>query len=311
MQKQIERLYGHQHKTTVTSNNEKGESGGGFFSKRFGLTKQKSETNGKSNGNNNHCETTGSGNGPLDFKPLKVPAVFRLLRPEFREQLKSHSCQIPGDRTSPSAKERIVPIQMEKDSEKPQQKPATSPVKPALPAKPTSPVNNESPKKIVPPKKPERSPEKVKNGNSDPTTEKSSPTPKSPDHTLFSSPKPYEKPAFNENQPTTPIKSPTENPPLSSSKLVANCMANRAEVNQVEEEEEEIDEDLVQEMIVYDDQDNEFVDTAPVERSLLTTILEEDNESTASAGSQVNLVKVQEVQDGHYFIKVRLIKTCF
>ena len=30
----------------------------------------------------------------LDFKPLKVPAVFRLLRPEFREQLKSHSCQV-------------------------------------------------------------------------------------------------------------------------------------------------------------------------------------------------------------------------
>ena len=30
----------------------------------------------------------------LDFKPLKIPAVFRLLRPEFREQLKSHSCQV-------------------------------------------------------------------------------------------------------------------------------------------------------------------------------------------------------------------------
>ena len=36
----------------------------------------------------------GEGNNALDFKPLKVPAVFRLLRPEFREQLKSHSCQV-------------------------------------------------------------------------------------------------------------------------------------------------------------------------------------------------------------------------
>ena len=43
----------------------------------------------------------------LDFKPLKVPAVFRLLRPEFREQLKSHSCQVQiptenGDSSSSS-----------------------------------------------------------------------------------------------------------------------------------------------------------------------------------------------------------------
>merc|ERR1719420_1942523 len=64
---------------------------------------------------------------PLDFKPLKVPAVFRLLRPEFREQLKSNSCQIPGDRTSPvkepntaaakdtspAKKERVIPVVVE------------------------------------------------------------------------------------------------------------------------------------------------------------------------------------------------------
>ena len=30
----------------------------------------------------------------LECRTLKIPAVFRLLRPEFREQLKSHSCQV-------------------------------------------------------------------------------------------------------------------------------------------------------------------------------------------------------------------------
>ena len=38
-------------------------------------------------------------NSPLELKTLKVPAVFRLLRPEFREQLKNNSClrEIPTD----------------------------------------------------------------------------------------------------------------------------------------------------------------------------------------------------------------------
>ena len=76
---------------------------GGFFSKRFGISRQKDrhtandsriveERESTRNNNNN--------NGPLEFKQLKVPAVFRLLRPEFREQLKSSSCQIPSDQTT-------------------------------------------------------------------------------------------------------------------------------------------------------------------------------------------------------------------
>merc|ERR1719499_2071997 len=48
----------------------------------------------------------------MEFKPLKVPAVFRLLRPEFREQLKQSSCKvaIPDE---DSSKERIIPIRRE------------------------------------------------------------------------------------------------------------------------------------------------------------------------------------------------------
>jgi len=65
---------------------------------------KKRETQESSSENNNH---------PLDLKTLKVPAVFRLLRPEFREQLKLNSCQvgIPLDQSSaPPKKERIIPI---------------------------------------------------------------------------------------------------------------------------------------------------------------------------------------------------------
>ncbi|CAB4054496.1 unnamed protein product [Lepeophtheirus salmonis] len=68
---------------------------------------------------------------------LKVPAVFRLLRPEFREQLKMHSCtvEIPGEKTK---------------------KPL---IKPALPAKPTSPLMfPSSPVKESEPPKIEESP---------------------------------------------------------------------------------------------------------------------------------------------------------
>ena len=57
---------------------------------------------------------------PLELKTLKVPAVFRLLRPEFREQLKNNSCQQPMDFSatptssrSRSSAERIIPIAVE------------------------------------------------------------------------------------------------------------------------------------------------------------------------------------------------------
>ena len=74
-------------------------------------------------------------NSPLELKTLKVPAVFRLLRPEFREQLKSNSCQvkIPTDFSSTptssrtrsdrirqdqtrNSAERIIPIEVEENT---------------------------------------------------------------------------------------------------------------------------------------------------------------------------------------------------
>ena len=139
VQKQIERLYGgkvqtvrvlspESRKSPSSDQDDSADRKQGFFTKRFGISQQKelhtandskiyeertvrTSTNGTSPGSN-----------PLDFKPLKVPAVFRLLRPEFREQLKNNSCQIPNDQTSPSrilsiskspSKERVIPIQRE------------------------------------------------------------------------------------------------------------------------------------------------------------------------------------------------------
>ena len=96
-------------------------SSGGFFSRKFGLSKQKDKDRRLAEEERSRNGSGGGGGGdsassPLDFKPLKVPAVFRLLRPEFREQLKSNSCQIPGDRTSP-VKEPNAPSAAAKDAE--------------------------------------------------------------------------------------------------------------------------------------------------------------------------------------------------
>merc|ERR1712013_866274 len=55
--------------------------------------------------------------GPLEFKPLKVPAVFRLLRPEFREQLKQSSCKIAIPLEEGPKQERIIPIRREGEPE--------------------------------------------------------------------------------------------------------------------------------------------------------------------------------------------------
>lgn len=76
-------------------------NGGGFFSKRFGITKMKDHSTLRSEEHD----------VPGEIKPLKVPAVFKLLRPEFREQLKQSSCRVlmPDE----EGKERIIPIQRE------------------------------------------------------------------------------------------------------------------------------------------------------------------------------------------------------
>jgi hypothetical protein len=129
VQKQIERLYGGRvHSVRLTSPEPKSpesdemsphdtsdqKSSGGFFAKRFGIVKQRDYS---SKQLREPEEPTLEGH-PLDVKTLKVPAVFRLLRPEFREQLKLNSCQvrIPLDQSSaPPKKERIIPIVREND----------------------------------------------------------------------------------------------------------------------------------------------------------------------------------------------------
>lgn len=107
VQKQIERLYGAGKMTTVRltspepnhpANNTSLESSPESCEDNFGLF-------------NNHHKS------PLELKTLKVPAVFRLLRPEFREQLKSNSCQvkIPTDFNSTPKSSRIIPIKIERN----------------------------------------------------------------------------------------------------------------------------------------------------------------------------------------------------
>ena len=84
---------------------------GGFFAKRFGISKMKDHSTRKL------IDTNSSDNSPLEFKPLKVPAVFRLLRPEFREQLKQSSCKIAIPLEEGPKQERIIPIRREGEPE--------------------------------------------------------------------------------------------------------------------------------------------------------------------------------------------------
>ena len=126
VQKQIERLYGdtHNHQVRMTSpepdsvNQSPAEKtperkiSGGFFAKRFGIIKMKDHSSKKL------LETSEGESSPgSDYKPLKVPAVFRLLRPEFREQLKQSSCkiEIPHEKNK-QQQERIIPIRREGDT---------------------------------------------------------------------------------------------------------------------------------------------------------------------------------------------------
>merc|ERR1712240_504929 len=84
---------------------------GGFFAKRFGITKMKDHTTKK----DRLIDTNSANNSPMEFKPLKVPAVFKLLRPEFREQLKQSSCKIEIPQERVKQQERIIPIRREGD----------------------------------------------------------------------------------------------------------------------------------------------------------------------------------------------------
>eukprot|EP00095_Tigriopus_kingsejongensis_P007238 maker-scaffold435_size171904-snap-gene-0.26 protein:Tk07238 transcript:maker-scaffold435_size171904-snap-gene-0.26-mRNA-1 annotation:"hypothetical protein SINV_10887" len=128
VQRQIERLYGgkvqsvrsrYSPESDSLSGDEAPEKESGFFTKRFGGSKPRE---GGARGEIATWEEKArNGSNPLEFKPLKVPAVFRLLRPEFREQLKHNSCQIPSDQIIPPKKpsERIIPIQRDTPAAKP------------------------------------------------------------------------------------------------------------------------------------------------------------------------------------------------
>ena len=123
VQKQIERLYGDtlcqvrmtspEPQSDSSPSTENGspdkperKSSGGFFAKRFGITKMKDHSTRK-------IESSES-QSPVEYKPLKVPKVFQLLRPEFREQLKQSSCKIEiPQETDRQKQERIIPIKRE------------------------------------------------------------------------------------------------------------------------------------------------------------------------------------------------------
>ena len=113
VQKQIERLYGGKmSQMRLTSPEPKSDDSSAGYSPESGSAADSgSESLFK--------------NSPLELKTLKVPAVFRLLRPEFREQLKNNSCQvkIPTDFSTPTSSRtrgssvtsssRIIPIEVE------------------------------------------------------------------------------------------------------------------------------------------------------------------------------------------------------
>ena len=89
VQRQIERLYGGKMQTVrLTSPEPRSED---------------------SSPETEYCRRN-NGTDPLELKSLKVPAVFRLLRPEFREQLKNNSCQVPLTEIGNSAGFRSIPV---------------------------------------------------------------------------------------------------------------------------------------------------------------------------------------------------------
>ena len=330
VQRQIERLYGGKMQTVRLTSPEP----------RFDDSSPESEYY------RNRNNTNGT-NDPLELKTLKVPAVFRLLRPEFREQLKSNSCQvkmpsedysgfrnIPVQRNSP---DRIIPITVENNSArngsteriipvtrcnepfkgrnntaenfagriktditatpvtsrvKPVEKPAE---KPALPAKPMSPTRNaRSP--VAAPRLTSRN-EQPTDLNRNNGSEFSSPA-------LVSSVSPLKESKTSSSKSVSPVKngdfSEHNNVPMATNGTTIPECKVPSEDNFPEPE------------------DLEELDQYPCgirERSLLCPIQEEDTESTAS-GSSVSVKKavmntedsnviLEEIHDGHYFIRVR------
>jgi len=207
VQKQIERIYGDTMSTVrmtspeprdsperlsspgdSNSNGENGDSeqleitnskerkiSGGFFAKRFGITKMKDHTTKK----DRLIDTNSANNSPMEFKPLKVPAVFRLLRPEFREQLKQSSCKvaIPDE---DSSKERIIPIRREGETESERILPISPIAKNGVNNNVTS-EGGESKERVIPIRRENGGPNVTSNGSSNMTSNGvSNVTPKRP-----------------------------------------------------------------------------------------------------------------------------------
>jgi len=110
-------------------------SGGGFFAKRFGITKMK-----------DHSTLKSTDDFQGELKPLKVPAVFKLLRPEFREQLKQSSCKISMPDEESHGRERVIPILREGRSPPPVSPHASS----RQVADPATPSGRPSAERIIP-----------------------------------------------------------------------------------------------------------------------------------------------------------------
>ena len=277
----------------------------------------------------------------MDLKsPLKVPAVFRLLRPEFRDLLKSNSCQVPIDakngriipiateraERSPSS-ERVIPISVESTRSTDRSTKSTERVIPV--------VRDETPKRPAAPDARRIKTDITKNAEfrNIPAVNSGS----------------TEKPAL----PAKPVSSPVRSPPtvpknglttseavvtsreavtsasgdFSSPKLVSNVLKN-SNGEKISNKFDDLRNDLDE---VIEDEDEELLAEYPTagvrERTLLCPIQEEDTESTAS-GSSVsirksapnnsnNVIKTdteektnttevvpEEIRDGHYFIKV-------
>ena len=335
VQKQIERLYG--GKMTLVrspepkSDDSSPENENGFFGKAAN----------RSFGSTNNADHSNE-SSPLDLKsPLKVPAVFRLLRPEFRDLLKSNSCQVQipngSNGSSPQSAERVIPIRNESSERVVTSEERVIPI-----SVESKQVNGNRVIPVVRDETPKRAPPASTN-EYDARRKKTDITKNiefiNSSASNGSSPAAGEKPALPA-KPVSPIRSPPTVPKnstspaveksedFSSPKLVSSVL--KKEQPQTKTFKEEVIEEVAEAEEELEDEDEELLAEYPTagvrERTLLCPIQEEDTESTAS-GSSVSIRKPviseektnttnttdviqEEIRDGHYFIKVLLTKSC-
>jgi hypothetical protein len=327
VQKQIERLYG--GKMTLVrspepkSDDSSPENENGFFGKAAN----------RSFGSTNNADHSNE-SSPLDLKsPLKVPAVFRLLRPEFRDLLKSNSCQVQipngSNGSSPQSAERVIPIRNESSERVVTSEERVIPI-----SVESKQVNGNRVIPVVRDETPKRAPPASTN-EYDARRKKTDITKNiefiNSSASNGSSPAAGEKPALPA-KPVSPIRSPPTVPKnstpaeksedFSSPKLVSSVL--KKEQPQTKTFKEEVIEEVAEAEEELEDEDEELLAEYPTagvrERTLLCPIQEEDTESTAS-GSSVSIRKPviseektnttnttdviqEEIRDGHYFIKI-------